>query len=94
VSSAIGVGAAVVVACVAQLAVMGRGIARRHRAAYLGALFLAIWVGIGNGVGHLALSARQGGDFPGTDTAPLALVAGLALLRTLHRSQRADRVIA
>ena len=67
--------------------VAGFGIARSWRSAYLVALFLALGGGIGNGLGHLVLSARRGGYFPGAYTAILALLVGSALLRRLLRPE-------
>jgi hypothetical protein len=60
-------------------------VARGRRLGYLGATFLAVGGGIGNGLGHLALVARAGGYFPGAYTAPLALGAGALLLAQLLR---------
>ena len=59
-------------------------VARGRRLGYLGAWFLAVGGGIGNGAGHLLLAARAGGYFPGAYTAPLALVAGTVLLSRLR----------
>jgi hypothetical protein len=59
--------------------IAGVSLARNQRAAYLVALFLAIGGGIANGLGHLALSARQSGYFPGSYTGALALLVGSAL---------------
>jgi hypothetical protein len=70
----------------AWLAVFGASalaVARGRRLGYLGATFLAVGGGIGNGLGHLALAARAGGYFPGLYTAPLALGAGAVLLARL-----------
>jgi len=63
----------------------GMGLARGRRVAYLVALFLAIGGGIGNGLGHLALSAREGGYFPGAYTGVLALLVGSILAYRLTR---------
>lgn len=60
-------------------AAAGVGLARGNRAAHLVALFLALGGGIANGVGHLALSARAGGYFPGVYTGMIALLVGTAL---------------
>ncbi|MDP9178518.1 MAG: HXXEE domain-containing protein [Gemmatimonadota bacterium] len=65
--------------------IAGIGLARGRRAAYLVALFLAIGGGIGNGLGHLALSARESGYFPGAYTGLLALIAGSVLAYRLLR---------
>jgi uncharacterized membrane protein (UPF0136 family) len=54
-------------------------VARGKRLGYLGAIFLAIGGGIGNGLVHFGLAARFGGYFPGAYTGALALVAGSAL---------------
>jgi hypothetical protein len=59
--------------------IAGVALARGKRAAYLVATFLAIGGGIGNGLGHLALAAREGGYFPGAYTGTLALVVGSLL---------------
>jgi hypothetical protein len=64
-------------------------VARRRRLGYLGAFFLAVGGGIGNGLAHLALAAAAGGYFPGVYTAPLLLAAGtLLLVRLLGPSGR------
>lgn len=63
----------------------GVGLLRGRRVAYLVALFLAIGGGIGNGLGHLALSAREGGYFPGAYTGVLALLVGSLLAYRLMR---------
>ena len=60
-------------------------VARGRRLGYLGATFLAVGGGIGNGLAHLALAARAGGYFPGAYTAPLVLAAGGVLLTQLLR---------
>jgi hypothetical protein len=59
------------------------GVYRRVPLAYLVVLFLALAGGVGNGAGHLLLSATQGKYFPGTATAPLCLLAGIGLLTKL-----------
>jgi len=61
----------------------------RGRAASLGALgatFLALGGGVGNGLAHLVLALRAGGYFPGLYTAPLCLAAGALLLVRLLAS--------
>jgi hypothetical protein len=63
----------------------GIGLAREWRPAYLIALFLALGGGVGNGLGHTLLALRAGGYFPGTYTAPLALLAGAILTFQLYR---------
>lgn len=65
--------------------IAGFGLARRKRVAYLVALFLAIGGGIGNGLGHLALSAREGGYFPGAYTGLVALLVGSLLAYRMMR---------
>lgn len=40
----------------------------------------------GNGTGHLAFAAAAGGYFPGAATAPVLLVLGLSLARSLGRT--------
>ena len=67
-------------------AVAGVGLTRRKRAAYLVAMFLALGGGVGNGLGHLALSAREGGYFPGAYTGAVALLVGSTLAYRLLRS--------
>jgi hypothetical protein len=64
-------------------AVGGLGLVRGIRVAWLVALFLAVGGGIGNGLGHLALAAREGGYFPGAWTGAVALVVGGVLLHRL-----------
>jgi len=59
------------------------GVYRRVPLAYLVVLFLALAGGVGNGAGHLLLSATQGRYFPGAATAPLCLLAGIGLLTKL-----------
>jgi len=63
----------------------GLGVYRRIQLAYLVVLFLAAVGGVGNGAGHLVLSATQSRYFPGSVTAPLCLLAGIALLVRLYR---------
>ncbi len=64
------------------------GVYRRVALAYLVVLFLALGGGVGNGAGHLLLSASQGRYFPGAATAPLCLLAGIGLLARLFRQNR------
>ncbi len=59
------------------------GVYWRVSLAYLLVLFLALAGGLGNGAGHLLLSAMQGRYFPGLVTAPLCLLAGIGLLARL-----------
>jgi uncharacterized protein with HXXEE motif len=61
------------------------GVYRRVALAYLVIFFLALAGGVGNGLGHLLLSATQGRYFPGAFTAPLCLLVGIALLLRLFR---------
>jgi hypothetical protein len=63
------------------------GVYRRMPLAYLVVLFFAIGGGVGNGAGHLLLSAMQGGYFPGLATAPLCLLLGIMLLARLFGKQ-------
>lgn len=63
-------------------------IIRGHRLGYLGGFFLAIGAGIGNGLGHLALTAQAGRYFPGTYTAVLSLATGSLLLTRLLQPPR------
>ena len=63
----------------------GLAVYRRISVGYLFIWFLALAAGIGNGIGHLLLSLAQGRYFPGTATAPLCLIVGLAVLRELLR---------
>lgn len=69
-------------------------VARGRRLGYLGAYFLAVGGGVGNGVAHLALAARAGGYFPGAYTAPLSLAAGLLLLARLLGRPPSERIAA
>lgn len=66
------------------------GVYRRVPLAYLVVLFLALAGGVGNGAGHLLMSATQGRYFPGAATAPLCLLAGIALLVRLFGEPRAQ----
>jgi hypothetical protein len=66
----------------------GLGVYRRVQLAYLVVLFLALAGGVGNGAGHLLLSATQGRYFPGAATAPLCLLVGVALLTRLFGETR------
>jgi len=63
----------------------GFPLAQGQRFGYLVAVFLALGGGIGNGLGHLALSAQRGGYFPGAYTGAVALIAGAALAYRLFR---------
>lgn len=65
--------------------IAGFELVRQTRTAYLVAMFLAIGGGVGNGLGHLALAAREGGYFPGAYTGVLALLAGSVLTYRLMR---------
>lgn len=67
--------------------IAGIGLVRGNRLAYLAALFLALGGGIGNGLGHLALAARESGYFPGVYTGTLALIAGSALMLRLMQTR-------
>lgn len=67
------------------------GVYRRVPLAYLVVLFLALGGGVGNGAGHLLLSATQGRYFPGLATAPLCLLAGIGLLNKLFGKTRLQR---
>lgn len=58
----------------------GAGVYRRLPMAYLAVIFLALIGGVGNGASHLLLSAMYGRYFPGLVTAPLCLLAGIAVL--------------
>jgi hypothetical protein len=59
------------------------GVYRGVRLAYLIVFFLALAGGIGNGVGHIILTLKSWGYFPGAFTAPLCLAVGIALLLKL-----------
>jgi hypothetical protein len=59
--------------------IAGFGLVRGRRGAYLVAMFLALGGGVLNGLGHIALSIREGGYFPGAYTGVLALVVGTVL---------------
>jgi Protein of unknown function with HXXEE motif len=66
------------------------GIYRRVPLAYLVVLFLALAGGVGNGTGHLLLSATQGRYFPGLATAPFCLLVGIGVLTKLFGKSSAD----
>jgi hypothetical protein len=66
--------------------IAGFGLVRGRREAYLVAMFLAIGGGLLNGLGHIALSIREGGYFPGAYTGALALIVGILLTNRLMRS--------
>ena len=76
------------VAWLALFVLAGLGVYRCVQLAYLVVLFLALAGGVGNGVGHLLLSATQGRYFPGAATAPLCLLVGIALLSRLFGEPR------
>jgi hypothetical protein len=61
------------------------GVARQWRPAYVGTLFLGIGGGVGNGLGHLALTIRANGYFSGAYTAPIVLLVALLLLARHRR---------
>jgi len=65
--------------------IAGFGLVRGRRGAYLIVMFLAIGGGVLNGLGHIALSVREGGYFPGAYTGVLALVVGSVLTYRLMR---------
>jgi hypothetical protein len=67
------------------------GVYRRVPLAYLVVLFLALAGGVGNGAGHLLLSAQQGRYFPGAATAPLCLLAGIGLLVRMFGETRGGK---
>jgi len=67
----------------------GLGVYRRMQLAYLVVLFLALAGGVGNGAGHLLLTLLQGRYFPGTATAPLCLLVGIALMMRLFAATKA-----
>jgi hypothetical protein len=64
------------------------GVARSQPLAFLGVLFLALIGGVANGIGHIVLSLLTGRVFAGTYTAPLLIVVGLVLARTLRQASR------
>lgn len=66
--------------------IAGFGLLRGRRGAYLVAMFLAIGGGVLNGLGHIALSIREGKYFPGAYTGVLALVVGSVLTYRLMRT--------
>jgi hypothetical protein len=76
-------------AWIALFVLAGLGVYRRMQLAYLVVLFLALAGGVLNGAGHLLLSATQGRYFPGAVTAPLCLLAGIALLTRLFGKTKA-----
>jgi hypothetical protein len=57
--------------------------------AYLVVLFLALAGGVGNGAGHLLLTLMQDRYFPGTATAPICLLVGIALMMRLFAATKA-----
>jgi hypothetical protein len=59
------------------------GVYYRIRLAYLVVWFCALVGGIGNGIGHLALTLVLRRYFPGAVTAPLCLLVGIALVNRL-----------
>ena len=65
------------------LVIAAAGVHSGIRPAYLIVIFFALAGGLGNGLGHLALSIAQQRYFPGTLTAPLNLIVGALLLRRL-----------
>ena len=65
--------------------IAGFGLVRGRRGAYLVVMFLAIGGGVLNGLGHIALSIREGGYFPGAYTGALALLVGSVLTYRLMR---------
>jgi hypothetical protein len=67
------------------------GVYRRLPLAYLVVIFLALIGGVGNGAGHLLLSALQGRYFPGLITAPFCLLAGIAVLTKLFSETQASQ---
>jgi hypothetical protein len=66
--------------------IAGFGLVRGRKGAYLVAMFLAIGGGVLNGLGHIALSIREGGYFPGAYTGVLALIVGTVLAYRLLRA--------
>jgi hypothetical protein len=70
------------------------GLLRSVRIAYLVVLFFAIMGGIGNGLGHLALSASRGGYFPGAMTAVGSLIVGVVLLVRMNRLRERASIAA
>lgn len=78
-------GTALVVFVAAALAARG-GV----RLAYLPVIFLGVGAGIANGVAHVAAALYTGGYFPGLVTAPLCLVAGVALVAALSSRRPRD----
>jgi len=76
------------VAWLAVFVLAALGIYRRAPLAYLVVLFLALAGGVGNGAGHLLLSATLGRYFPGLATAPLCLLAGIGVLSKLFGEPR------
>jgi len=77
-------------AWLAVFALAGIGIFRGAPLANLVVLFLALGGGVGNGAGHLLLSATQGRYFPGAATAPLCLLVGIVLLIRLYGGSHED----
>ncbi len=63
------------------------GAARRRPVAYLVVIFFAIGGGVLNGIGHVVLALATARYFPGLLTAPLMLIAGVAVLRSLYAAE-------
>ena len=60
------------------------GVYRERSEAYVIVIFFALFGGILNGAGHIALSLVQWRYFPGTVTAPLMLASGIILIHRLR----------
>ena len=77
--------------CLAVFVLAAVGVYRRHSLAYLIVVFYALFGGIANGLGHLALALIQRRYSPGAITAPLCLIVGILLLGRLLRRPRPAR---
>ena len=73
------------VAWLAVFALAAVGVRKGISLAWLVVIFYALFGGIANGLGHLALALMQRRYFPGAITAPLCLIVGILLFRSLIR---------
>jgi uncharacterized protein with HXXEE motif len=75
---------------IAAFAAAALGLRHDVALASLAAGFCVIGARVANGVGHVALALARWAYFPGLLTAPLCLAAGVVLLRSIWRSDRAS----
>ena len=73
------------VAWLAVFALAAVGVRKGISLAWLVVIFYALFGGIANGLGHLALALMQRRYFPGAITAPLCLTVGILLLSKFLR---------